>query len=173
MKRGTLFPCVLLLLAACGDDNSSAANSETSTREVSISAKVTTPTAQEPVVEKPTAEKAVEHKLPFGIPIMPGGRYISGSPEFSKPTKRRGGEAIATIAFKDSVADIIGYYDKVLPELGFEIAHKRIYDESTAVLNAKSATGEAFSVNAIRGGSKSKEGENTTSFVATMPKPEE
>lgn len=154
----------LLLIAACGNDDGTLDGTADGGPNSSESAKAA---MSSPVDAGPNIATA---ELPWGIPIMPDARYISGSTKFSKTSKKRGGEAIATIAFKGTVADIVNYYEKVLPELGFEITHKRIYDQSTARLHSENADGEQFRVSAARGGSKAREGESSAALLAIKSK---
>ena len=104
---------------------------------------------------------------------MPGARYISGSPKFSKPSKRRGGDAIATIAVKGTPKDIVGYYQNILAERGFTLEIGKYNDDSTATVHGTNAKGEKFAVSAMRGGSNSKPGESSAALVATKPKQSE
>jgi len=145
----------LLLLAACNENADSTAHTQNT----------------EKVVTKEAASApAIHHELPWGIPIMPGARYISGSLKFSRTTTKRGGEAIATIAVKGSVEDIILFYENALLEHGFIITSKKIYDGSTGNLHSENSKGQRFNVSASRGGSKAKEGESTAALLAIKPK---
>ncbi len=160
MKQ-TMIPIIALLVSACGDQ-SSPDLSEADPAEAAAKSAASAPTIAE--------EAATTNALPWDIPIMPGARYVSGSTEFSRTTEKRGGEAIATIAVDGSVADIITYYEGVLPELGFEITFNRIYDETTGSLHTQNAKGEQFRVAAMRGGSNAREGESTAGLLAIKPK---
>lgn len=117
-----------------------------------------------------TALAAPTATLPFDIPIMAGARYISGSPEFSRPTKRRGGEAIATITYKGTALDIVKFYEKALADKGFSPELGTNNDERMARVWGENARGEKFSVYASRGGSNAEAGESTAALVATQPK---
>lgn len=155
MKRLLLIPMCCLLLVACGDETAS-----------------TSPALdeQQPPKENAVSDAAVQHELPWGIPIMPGARYISGSLKFSRTTTKRGGEAIATIAVKGSVQDIITFYESALQERGFSITSKKLYDGEVGNLHSENSKGERFNVSASRGGSKAKEGESTAALLAIKPK---
>ncbi len=160
-SRRFAIPIAAVLLTACGGQDSAEApdGSVPGTPPGSAS---TTSTALE--------DTAVANKLPWDIPIMPGARYVSGSTKFSRTTEKRGGEAIATIAVDGTVTDIITYYESILPELGFEITHNRIYDEATGSLHSENADGEQFRVSAMRGGSNARDGESTAALLAIKAK---
>ncbi|MEP2987356.1 MAG: hypothetical protein ABJN65_12065 [Parasphingorhabdus sp.] len=162
MKQLLILPG-LFLVAACGIEGGGADSDTDNALPTSESTTATKPSSS----DMAPVEAA---KLPWDIPIMPNARYISGSPKFSKTTKKRGGEAIATIAVEGSVADIVSYYEKVLPELGFEITHNRVYDESTGSVHGENADGAQFRVAAMRGGSNARTGESTAGLLAIMPK---
>ena len=161
----------LLLLSACGE-NQEQTNSESLDKNAS-NKKVAASSEQKPAQQIATPEvpaQQVVHELPWGIPMIPEARYISGSTKFSRSTKKRGGEALATIAVMGGVEKIIAYYDEMLPKHGFEITTKRIYDQSSAIIHSENKEGQRFQIYATRGGSKSKEGESTASLIATKPK---
>ena len=161
----------LLLLSACGE-NQEQTNSESLDKNAS-NKKVAASSEQKPAQQTATLEvpaQPVVHELPWGIPIIPEARYISGSTSFSRSTKKRGGEALATIAVIGGVEKIIAYYEETLPKHGFEITSKRIYDQSSADMHSENKEGKRFQIFAIRGGSKAKEGESTASLIATKPK---
>ncbi len=158
MKSRMMMP-FLLLLAACGSGETNADEADTAVAE----SKAAAPTALATV-------EASNAKLPFDMPIMPGARYISGSLEFSRPTKRRGGEAGATIAAKGTPLDVVKYYEKALADNGFTPELGRHNSESTASVSGVRENGEKFSVTSMRGGSKAKAGESQTALIATKPK---
>lgn len=118
------------------------------------------------------AEVEPAAKLPFDMPMMPGARYKSGM-DFSKPTKRRGPEAIATIIAKGTTLEVVAFYEKALTENGFTPKLGMHNDESSATVKGVRENGETFSVTSMRGGSKANQGECQTAIVATKPKPEE
>ncbi|MBL4768456.1 MAG: hypothetical protein JKY94_12230 [Rhodobacteraceae bacterium] len=149
----------LALISAC-DGGSTGEVADAPTEAAATSSSVATPAVLE----------AIKPKLPFDMPIMDGARYISGSPVFSKPSKRRGGEAIATIAVKGTPLDIVEYYEKALAERGFTPELGRHNDGAIASVHGINDKRERFSVSAIRGGSKARQGESTAALVATLPK---
>ena len=159
MQKKLILPSLLLLSACGGGDNDGGDTAAPSVAPDSTSS--TMPAA------------VTVHKLPWDIPIMPGARYISGSPKFSKPSKRRGGDAIATIAVKGTPKDIVSYYEKTLAERGFTLEVGKYNDDSTATVHGTNAKGEKFAVSAMRGGSNSKPGESSAALVATKPKQSE
>lgn len=159
--KHTLLPVAAILLASCGGDDSA-------TESGGETAAVTTESEATPAAAPAAVETAKE--LPWGVPIIPGARYISGSTQFSRTTEKRGGEAGATIAYKGSVADILSYYETALPEAGFNIIHNRLLDEATGSIHGENANGEQFRVIATRGGSNAREGESTAAMLAIKPK---
>lgn len=158
MKTYLILPILALVSACSGESTGEVADAPT---------KVAAPSSS---VATPAVLEAIKPKLPFDMPIMDGARYISGSPVFSKPRKKRGGEAIATIAAKGTPLDIVEYYEKALTERGFTPELGRYNDGSTATVYGINDKGERFSITAMRGGSKAKHGESTAALVATLPK---
>ena len=154
MKSHMMLPAIMLLAGCGGENDTEAANA---------------PAAQ-PETIAPATAAASNAKLPFDMPTMPGARYVSGSPVFSKPSKRRGGEAIATIAAKGTPLDVVKYYEKALADNGFTPELGRHNSESTASVSGVRENGEKFSVTSMRGGSKAKAGESQTALIATKPK---
>ena len=152
----------LFLISACGDKESAADDSPTASEPAEV-------VVSDPVEVEvtPVAQNA---KLPWEIPTMPNARVIHGSSKFSRTTARRGGESTALIAFKGSAAEIVGFYEQALPELGFKITQSRHLDETSSTLYAEHADGRTFQVFASRGGSKTKDGESSASLIATKPK---
>lgn len=157
MKSLMMLPCIILLVA-CGDgkDNTGKANSTIAVQETAVPAAM-------------PASGASNAKLPFDMPIMPGARYVSGSLKFSRPTKKRGGEAIATIAAKGTPLDVVKYYEKALADNGFTPKLGKHNSESTASVSGVRENGEKFSITSMRGGSKAKAGESQTAIIATKP----
>ncbi len=157
MKSLIMLPC-LILLVACGDEkeNTVEANSTVAIEKTAVPA--ATPAAE-----------ASNAKLPFDMPIMPGARYVSGSLKFSRPTKKRGGEAIATIAAKGTPLDVVKYYEKALAKNGFTPKLGKHNSESTASVSGLRENGEKLSITSMRGGSKAKAGESQTGIIATKP----
>ena len=143
---------------ACGDEkeNTVEANSTVTIEKIAVPA--ATPAAE-----------ASNAKLPFDMPIMPGARYVSGSLKFSRPTKKRGGEAIATIAAKGTPLDVVKYYEKALAKNGFTPKLGKHNSESTASVSGLRENGEKLSITSMRGGSKAKAGESQTGIIATKP----
>lgn len=168
MRKLTLLSIVLLISGCGGDqvDNASLLVDE-STPPAAANSDPTNAVA-------PTAETspAITAKLPFDMPIMPGARYLSGM-DFSKPTKRRGPEAIATIIANGTTLEVVEFYEKAMTENGFAPTVGKNNDLSTAKVWGERENGEMFSVTCMRGGSKTKEGECQTAIIATKPKPEE
>lgn len=158
MKTYLILPILALISACSGESAGEVADASTE------------PTATSSSVATPAVLKATKHKLPFDMPIMEGARYISGSLKFSKPRKKRGGEAIATIAAKGTPLDIVEYYEKALAERGFTPELGRHNDGSSATVYGINDKGERFSITAMRGGSKAKQGESTAALIATLPK---
>ena len=163
MKSLILLTCLFLLTACVGEKEKTAQTKPVEAKPAVIEQKVETPVKVVPTPEVSTA------KLPFGLPIMPGARYISGSLKFSRPTKKRGGEAIATIAVQGTALDIVKYYEKALMDIGFTPSLWKHNSESVAKVTGESANGEKFLISTSRGGSKAKTGESTASIVATKP----
>ncbi len=157
MKLLMILPC-LLFLVACGSGEDTAIKEKPTVAEKKIVA---------PVV-KATPEVS-NAKLPFDLPIMPGARYISGSLKFSRPTKKRGGEAIATIAAKGTPIEVVTYYEKTLADIGFTPKVGKHNSESTAKVIGEHENGQKLSITSMRGGSKAKAGESQTSIIATKP----
>jgi len=160
MRLLTILPTVMLLAACSGYDGNAQDRSSGSSDDVTVM-KDETVTA---------APSAAANTLPFDMPIMDGARYISGSPKFSKPSKRRGGEAIATIAVKGTPLDVVEYYTKELSERGFAPTQGANNSESGARVAGINAAGEKFSITVMSGGSKSQAGESTAALIATKPK---
>ena len=160
MKPQIILPAIMLL-AGCGGESGNSGEAGSTGPDASTSSSTAAPSA---------SDDTSNAKLPFDMPIMPGARYISGSPEFSRPTKRRGGEAGATIAVKGSPLDIVNYYEKALTDNGFTPELGMHNDESIATVEGVRANGEKFSVTSMRGGSKAKAGESQTALIATKPK---
>ena len=77
--RRLILTSIMLSLAACGSGAQDDSNSATTQPSADAASSSSTPAMPE-----------VVNKLPFDMPIMPGARYISGSPKFSRPTKKRG-----------------------------------------------------------------------------------
>lgn len=159
MKNLIWFPC-FFLISACGDEESAADDSQTASEPAAVAMPA-------PVDMTPIAQSA---ELPWDIPTIPNARVIHGSSKFSQRTARRGGESTALIAVKGSAAEIVGFYEQALPELGFKITHSRNLDEASSRLNAEHADGRQFQVFANRGGSMARDGESSASLVATKPK---
>lgn len=160
----------IFLIAGCGGDQVAdklPAKDETSKLEATSSDAVTAKSA--PAAETAEAPAA---KLPFDMPMMPSARYKSGM-GFSKPTKRRGPEAIATIIAKGTTLEVIEFYKTALTENGFTPTVGKHNDESSATVKGVRENGETFSVTSMRGGSKAGEGECQTAIIATKPKPTE
>jgi hypothetical protein len=168
--RELILLSTLLLCSGCGSDQASSnsqpiqepASSATHSGEIATS-KIS------PVAATPPASIA---KLPFDLPIMPGARYRSGS-KFSKPTKRRGPEATATIIAKGTTTEVVEFYKKALIENGFTAKLGPVNDESSAKVLGARENGETCSVTTMRGGSKAGPGECQTAIIATKPKPTE
>lgn len=165
---------LILFLPGCGGEvateesqtDGGAANSgtEESTAEALNPEREASAAAETPPVE--------QKKLPFDMPIMPGARYLSGM-DFSKPSKRRGPEAIATIIAQGTTLEVIAFYEKALTENGFTPTVGKHNDESTATVRGVRENGDTFSVTSMRKGSKAADGECQTGIVATKPKPEQ
>lgn len=169
MRSLTLFS-IILLLAGCGGDQAS--NDSLSADETTNSAASSSDTGSAASTSAAKTPPAVAAKLPFDMPIMPGARYLSGM-DFSKPSKRRGPEAIATIIAKGTTAEVVEYYEQALAENGFTPTVGKNNDASTAKVWGERENGETFSVTSMRGGSKAGEGECQTTIIATKPKPED
>ena len=152
-----MLPC-LILLVACGGEKDNAVEAKPTVAVEKIVVPVATPVAE-----------ASNAKLPFDMPIMPGARYVSGSLKFSRPTKKRGGEAIATIAAKGTPLDVVKYYEKALTDNGFTPKLGKHNSVSNASLSGVRENGEKFSITSMRGGSKAKAGESQTGIIATKP----
>ena len=165
MKNLICFPC-LFLIAACGEKDGAAGESQTPSDPANTSqpAKVAT---SAPAETTPVARTV---NLPWDIPTIPNARVIHGGSKFSRTTARRGGESTALIAFKGSAAEIVAFYEKALPVLGFKITNSHKLDETSSTLNAEHADGRQFRVFANRGGSKTRDGESSAALVATKPK---
>jgi len=161
---------ILLLVSGCGGDQVSDSSEpvEQSAKSTAASSDIVT-SGSSAVAETPPGVKA---KLPFDMPIMPGARYLSDV-KFSKPTKRRGPEAIATIIAKGTTLEVVAFYEKAMTENGFTPTLGKQNDASTASVMGVRKNGETFSITSMRGGSKAKEGERQTAIVATKPKSEE
>ena len=161
----------LLLVSGCGgeDQVSSTSQSEEPTNSSATTSEPTSTPAASTPAETPPAPQA---KLPFDMPIMPGARYKSGM-KFSKGSKRRAPEAIATIIAKGTTLEVIEFYEKALIDHGFTPTVGKNNDESSATVKGVRENGETFSVTSMRGGSKANEGECQTAIVATKPKPKE
>ncbi len=168
--RKLILLLTVLFFSGCGGETVSD-NSQSRGEPASSTAPISEPvTPKVPLVaETPPASNA---KLPFDMPIMPGARYKSGM-DFSKPTKRRGPEAIATIIAKGTTLQVVEFYKKALSENGFTPTLGKHNDESTATVRGVRENGETFSVTSMRGGSKAGSGECQTAIIATKPKPEE
>ena len=169
MQKLTLLLTLLLFSGCSGDhvgDNSQPV--EDSTKSTTLSGVNATP-PKTPDAKSPSASNA---KLPFDMPIMPGARYLSGS-GFSKPTKRRGPEAIATIIAKGTTLEVVEFYEKTMTENGFTPTLGKHNDASSAKVQGVRENGETFLVTSMRGGSKAGQGECQTAIVATKPKQEE
>ncbi|MEB8432660.1 hypothetical protein OO007_10520 [Cocleimonas sp. KMM 6892] len=163
VKSLMILPCFMLLVA-CGGEKESAAEDKPN----AVVEKATAPVkpTKPDVAVTPKINNA---KLPFDLPIMPDARYISGSLKFSRPTKKRGGEAIATIAAKGTPLDVVKYYEKALADIGFTAELGKHNSGSVAKVSGVSKTGEKFLITSMRGGSKTQEGESQTSIIATKP----
>ena len=157
----------LLFCLGCGADQVN--NEPQGTKEPTSSAPADAEVAtSEAPPAAPTPAPTPNVKLPFDLPMMPRARYLSGW-DFTKPTKRRGPEAVATIISKGTTQDVVEFYTQVLPKHGFELFN----DESSAQVYGKRENGETCAIYTIRGGSKTGDGECKTSIIATKPKPKE
>ena len=163
MKSLMILACLFLLTACGGEKEKTAETKPAETKPTLVKEKVEAP------AKAVTAPEVSNAKLPFDLPIMPGARYISGSLKFSRPTKKRGGEAIATIAVQGTPLDVVKYYEKALMDIGFTPSLGKHNSESTATVSGVRENGEKFLISSIRGGSKSKAGESTTAVIATKP----
>jgi hypothetical protein len=169
--RKLLLILFAIYFAGCGGDQ---ADQQPPAEQQVTDSTDSTSDVVEPASSNPVADTApaVSGKLPFDMPIMPGARYKSGM-DFSKPSKRRGPEAIATIIATGTTLEVVAFYETALRENGFTPTMGSHNDESTATVRGIRENGEAFSVTSMRGGSKAAEGECQTTIVATKPKPEE
>lgn len=169
MRRLTLLSTILLF-SGCGGDQVN-----DNPLPVEESANATTPSSNTTTAVSTSATKtppAPTARLPFDMPIMPGARYLSGL-DFSKPSKRRGPEAIATIIAKGTTLEVVKFYETALTEHGFTAAVGRHNTASTATVRGVRENGETFTVTSMRGGSKAGDGECQTAIIATKPKPED
>ncbi|WP_339827786.1 hypothetical protein [uncultured Parasphingorhabdus sp.] len=159
MKKYLIIPALVLISACSGGESSDSSSQavETDTMPSSGSAAA----VPEAAIAQP--------RLAFDIPIMDGARYISGSPEFSKPSKRHGGEAIATIAYKGTPLDIVNFYERALAEDGFTPTLGQHNDEAIATVTGVRENGEKIMISTSRGGSKARDGESTAAIIATKP----
>ncbi|MFK7768461.1 MAG: hypothetical protein AB8B55_14665 [Mariniblastus sp.] len=165
MRKFILLTVLALCLGCSSDqssDNSQAVQEPASSS--SSSDKTAAPVAP-PVAETPPAK---EVKLPFDMPMMPGARYLSGS-KFSRPTKRRGPEAMATIIAKGTTQDVVEFYKTALLENGFSADFGGANDESSRSVYGLRENGEKCSITTMKGGSKAGPGECQTAIIATKP----
>ena len=155
---------IMGLSAGCGGDQAS--NNSQITNEA-VSTAVPVPESSV-AVEEPDSQA----KLPFDMPLMPGARYKSGT-KFSKGSKKRQPEAIATIIATGTTLEVVAFYEKALTEHGFTATLGNHNDLGSASVRGVRENGETFSVTSMRGGSKANEGECQTAIIATKPKREE